>query len=339
MMEFVYPRYLYLLLGVPALLLLWGVGTWHHRRMRVRFGNLENLEEISRVSWGGHGWLQGILFALSLAGMILGLAYPQMLGRDLRPIPMPTDVIFMLDISPSMFAKDMDPSRLGRAQQIMQQFILHKLPDDRYGLVAFNFNSIVMSYLTRDPQSILVYFDYLNQTEEPVIGTNMGAALVSGLRVIQADEQVNPQNTSKRRRVLVLISDGDDNIGQWQGPLVEIIRRRIKLYTFGLGSANGTYFPLIMAPGGGGEVLKWATSMTGERLKSKAQARTLRDISERTGARFYRGEDNRQVQAAVDELLLTGRPVAGYQANPVRQDLFFYFLSAAFLCMLGAIFL
>src|SRR2546425_492893 len=148
MMEFVHPWYLWLLLGVPVLLLFWAIGIWHHHRMRKRFGNLENLQEISRVSWGGHGWLQGILFAVSLLAMIIGLAYPQMLTRELRPVPMPTDVIFMLDISPSMFAKDMDPSRLGRAEQIVQQFILHKLPDDRYALVSFNFNSIVLSYLT-----------------------------------------------------------------------------------------------------------------------------------------------------------------------------------------------
>ena len=144
MMEFVYPRYLWMLLGVPALLLLWGVGIWHHHRMRKRFGNLENMVEISRVSWAGHGWMQGILFAVSAFCMVIGLAYPQMLGRELRPVPMPTDVIFMLDISPSMFARDMDPSRLGRAEQIIQQFILHKLPDDRYALVSFNFNSIVV---------------------------------------------------------------------------------------------------------------------------------------------------------------------------------------------------
>jgi Ca-activated chloride channel family protein len=337
MMEFIYPRYLWLLLAIPVLLLFWMLGIWHHRRMRVRFGNIENLEEISRVSWGGHGWLQGVLFAVSAACMVIALAFPQMLGRELRAVPMPTDVIFMLDISPSMFAKDMDPSRLVASQKIINQFILNKLPEDRYSLVAFNFNSLILSYLTRDPQSILVYFDYLNQTEEPVIGTNMGAALVSGLRVMQADEQVYPDQAAKRRRVLILISDGDDNIGQWQGPLVEVMRRRIKLYTFGLGSANGAPFPLLMAPNG--EVLKWATSMTGERLTSQAQARTLREIAERTGGRFYRGEDSRQVQAAIEEVLVNGRPVAGYEANPTRKDYFFYFLAAAFLALLGAIFL
>src|SRR5581483_8477837 len=118
-MEFVHPRYLYLLLALPILTLFWAVGIWHHSRMRRRFGNLDNLEAISRVSWSGQGWFRGILFLLSLAAMIIGLAYPQMLGRELKPLPMPTDVIFMLDISPSMFANDMDPNRLARAEQII----------------------------------------------------------------------------------------------------------------------------------------------------------------------------------------------------------------------------
>jgi Ca-activated chloride channel family protein len=281
--------------------------------------------------------MQGAFYALSALCMVMALAYPQMLTRELRPLPMPTDVIFMFDISPSMFARDMDPSRLGRAEQIMQQFILHKLPDDRYALVSFNFNSIIMSYLTRDPQGILVYFDYLNQTTEPGIGTNMGAALVSAVRTVQADETIFPQNTAKRRRVFVLISDGDDNIGQWQAPLVEVIRRKIKIYTFGLGTANGAYFPLVLAPGG--EVVKYATAMTGERIRSKAQARTLRDVAERAGGRFYRGEDDRQVKAAIDDILNTGRPLAGYEANPTKKDLFYYFLAAGFVFMLGGIFL
>src|SRR5688572_19378137 len=333
MIEFVYPVYLWLLLGIPPLVLFWGLGVRHHRRMRARFGNLDNLREISRISWTGLGWLRSGLFAGSLAGMILGLASPQVLSRDLRPVPMPTDAIFMLDISPSMFARDMDPSRLGRAQQIIEQFVLQKLPDDRYALVPFNFSGMVLSYLTRDPQNILLYFDYLNRTTEPATGTNMGAALVGGLRVIDADEQINPQNAARRRRVMILISDGDDNIGEWQEPLAEIVRRRIKVYTVGLGTASGAAFPLMMAPGG--EVLRYATSGSGERIIAKAQAKTMRDLAERTGGRFYRGEDNRQVQAGIDEVLTTGRPVGGYRTDPIKHDLYVYFLAAAFVCMVA----
>ena len=251
----------------------------------------------------------------------------------MRPVPKATDVIFMLDTSPSMFAKDMDPNRLGRAEQIIQQFILNKLPEDRYALVGFNYNGVILSYLTRDPQSILVYFDYLNRTTEPGVGTNMGAALISALRVIDADEQIAPENRD-RRRILVLISDGDDTIGQWEDPMNDVVRRQLKLYTFGLGTATGAVFPLELSPRG--DVIRYALSASGERLRSKAEATTLRAFARRTGARFFRGEDDRQVQAAIDEILSSGRPVAGYQSYPVRRDLYFYFFAAAFVCMLAA---
>jgi hypothetical protein len=109
-MSVVYPQYLWLLAGVPFLMLFWGAGLWHHWRMRRRFGDLTNLEEISRVSPAGHGWLRGGLFAASLVCMIVGLARPQVLSRDVRAVPQATDVIFMLETSPSMFARDMDPA-------------------------------------------------------------------------------------------------------------------------------------------------------------------------------------------------------------------------------------
>ena len=229
----------------------------------------------------------------------------------------------MLDTSPSMFARDMDPNRLGRAQHIIQQFILHKLPDDRYALVGFNYNGVILSYLTREPQTILVYFDYLNRTTEPGVGTNMGAALISALRVIDADEQITPENRG-RRRILVLISDGDDTIGQWEDPMNDVVRRQLKLYTFGLGTATGAPFPLELSPRG--DVIRYAVSASGERLRSKAEATTLRELARRTSARFFRGEDERQVEAAIEEILSSGRPVAGYQSYPIRRDLVFLFL-------------
>lgn len=335
-MSVVDAQYLWWLAGVPVLMLFWGIGLWHHGRMRGRFGDLTNLQDISRISWAGHGWLRGGLFAASLACMIIGLARPQVLTRDVQPVPKATDVIFMLDTSPSMFARDMDPTRLGRAEHIIQQFILHKLPEDRYALVGFNYNGVILSYLTREPQTIAVYFDYLNRTTEPGVGTNMGAGLVSALRVIDADEQITPENRG-RRRILVLLSDGDDTIGQWEDATNDVVRRQFKVYTFGLGSATGAVFPLQLSPRG--DVIRYAISSSGERLMSKAEAATLQQLARRTSARFFRGEDERQVEAAIDEILSSGRPVAGYQSYPVRRDLYFHFFAAAFVCMLAAAFL
>ena len=338
-MEFARREYFWLLWVIPFAAILWWMGVWHQRRMRDRFGNLANLENISRISWSARGWARGILFVSSLTLLVLGLAQPRMVTREMRPVPTPTDMVFLVDISPSMYARDMDPTRLGRAEQIIQKFLFLKQPQDRYALVTFNYTSIVLSYLTNDPQSILVYFDYLNQQDQPELGTNMGTAMTSGLRVFDVAAKFLPETAKGRRRVFVLISDGDDNIGQWAAPLREVIKQGVVVYTFGLGSANGAAVPLLMAGGLNGEVVKYLTREGGSRIISRAESRTMREISEKTGGHFFRGEDNQQLDRALDELLFEGRPVAGYVANPIRQDLYFYFLMAAFACLLVGIFL
>ena len=338
-MEFARQEYFWLLLVLPFVVLLWGLGVWHQHRMRARFGNLENLQAISRISWIGRDWMRGFFLVASLFLMAVGLAYPRMIVRELRPIPTPTDLVFMVDVSPSMYGRDMDPSRLGRAQRIVQRFILLKQPQDRYGLIVFNWTSVVLSYLTKDPQSILLYFDYLNQQDDPEAGTNMGSVLTNGLRLVQTEDKLDPETAKGRRRVFVLLSDGDDTAKQLEKPLGDVMRTGIKVYTFGLGTSNGTYIPLAMMGGLQGQVVKYLTREGGTRLISHAEARTMREIAEKTGGRFYRGEINKQIDQALEDILFTGRPIAGFQSNPVRKDLYLYFLAGAFACLIAGIFI
>src|SRR5437870_11535756 len=221
-MEFARQEYLWLLLVIPVVILLWGMGLWHRRRMRGRFGNIANLQSISRISWSGKEWFRGLLFLAALVLMALGLAYPRAIVRELRAVPTPTDLVFLLDTSPSMYARDMDPSRLGRAERIIQRFIYLKQPQDRYGLIVFNWTSVVLSYLTSDPQNILLYFDYLNQEETPQPGTNVGSALTSALRLVAAEQQQDPDGAGRRRVVFLLLSDGDDKAKDIEKPLAEV---------------------------------------------------------------------------------------------------------------------
>jgi Ca-activated chloride channel family protein len=338
-MEFARQEYFWLLLAIPFVVVAWGVGIWHQRRMRIRFGNIDNLEAISRISWSGRSWFRGFLFVSALALMALGLAYPRAIVRELRPVPTPTDLVFLLDVSPSMYGRDMDPSRLGRAQRIIQRFIYVKQPQDRYGLIVFNWTSVVLSYLTSDPQSILLYFDYLNQMDTPEPGTNVGSVLTNAMRLVAAEQQLDPEGAKKRRVVFVLISDGDDTAEQLETPLADVVNSGIKVYTFGMGTSNGAYVPLVMTGGLNGQVVKYLQSFGGARIVSHAEANTMRDVSERTGGRYYRGEIDQQVDQAIEEILFTGRPVSGFQSNPIRKDLYVYFLIAAFACLVVGVFL
>ncbi len=338
-MEFARQEYFWLLLVIPFVIMLWGIGVWHQRRMRIRFGNISNLPSISRISWPGRQWFRGLLFVAALALMALGLAYPRAVVRELRAIPTPTDLLFLLDTSPSMYGRDMDPSRLGRAERIIQRFIYQKQPQDRYGLIAFNWTSVVLSYMTSDPQNILLYFDYLNQQDTPELGTNVGSALTNAMRLVATEHQQDPEAARKRRVAFVLLSDGDDTAKELAKPLADVIQSGIKIYTIGLGTANGSYVPLEMAGGLNGQVVQYLQNDRRTRLISHAEVKTMREISERTGGRFFRGESDKQVDEAAEEILLTARPVSGFQSNAVRRDLYSYFLMAAFACLLAGVFL
>jgi Ca-activated chloride channel family protein len=337
-MEFARQEYFYLLLVIPFVMLLWGIGAWHQQRMRVRFGNIDNLKAISRISRPGLTWVRGVLFAASLILMTLGLAYPRMVIRQLHAVPTPTDIVFLLDISPSMYARDMSPSRLGRAEDIIEKFISLKQPQDRYGMVVFNWSSAVLSYLTSDPQNILVYFDYLNRQDQPETGTDMGAALTGALRLLETEEKFDPGSFKGRRSVFVLLSDGDDTASQLDQPLIAVAKAGTKVYTLGLGTASGAFVPLVMRGGLSGDVDQYLTE-GGSRLISRAEAKTLREIAEKSGARFVRAESDRQVQEVINEILIQGRPVAGYRSDLVRKYFYRYFLAAAFACLIAGIFL
>jgi Ca-activated chloride channel family protein len=328
-----------LLLAVPFVILFWGMGLWHRRRMRVRFGNIANLRSISRISWSVNEWLRGLLFVGALALMALGLAYPRAIVRELRAVPTPTDLVFLLDTSPSMYGRDMDPSRLGRAQRIIQRFVFLKQPQDRYALIVFNWTSVVLSYLTTDPQNILLYFDYLNQQDKPQAGTNVGSVLTNGMKLVNTEQQADPQAARKRRVVFLLLSDGDDTAGQIEKPLADVVSSGIKVYSIGLGTASGAFVPMQMAGGLNGQVVDYLQRSSGTRMVSKAEMKTMREISERTGGRFYRAESDKQVDAAAEEIMFTGRPVSGFEASAVRKDLYMYFLAGAFACLLLGVFL
>src|SRR5215510_10938491 len=338
-MEFARQEYFWQLLVIPFVCLLWGIGLWHQRRMRIRFGNIDNLQSISKISWSGREWVRGLLFVAALALMALGLAYPKALIRELRAIPTPTDLVFLLDTSPSMYARDIDPSRLGRAERIIQRFIYLKQPQDRYGLIAFNWTSVVLSYMTSDPQNILLYIDYLNQQDMPSPGTNVGSALTNAMRLVATQQQQDPDAARKRRVVFVLLSDGDDTAHELEKPLAEVIRSRIRIYTVGLGTANGAYVPMEMAGGLDGQVIQYLQRTGGTRIVSRAEMKTMREISERTSGRFFRGESDKQIEEAMDEILLKPQPVSGFQSNAVRRDLYVYFLLGAFGCLLAGVFL
>ncbi|MGH7831363.1 MAG: vWA domain-containing protein, partial [Candidatus Binatia bacterium] len=152
-MKFLYPQYLKLFFLLVALLPFWLYYLRNKERSRLRIGAGEPLRRISHFSSLGRDWGKCLLINAVMGALILALAHPQLIRERRVPQPGIMDIVFLLDTSPSMWAADVQPSRLERALEVLALFSRKKLPHDRIGLVSFAGGSLILSYLTEDPSN------------------------------------------------------------------------------------------------------------------------------------------------------------------------------------------
>jgi Ca-activated chloride channel family protein len=234
------------------------------------------------------------------------------------------DIVFLLDTSPSMRAQDVLPSRLERALQVIGGFSRKKPPHDRIGLVSFSGGSLILSYLTEDPNNILYYLDYLRDDNYLSLGTNIGRALKSGLTVIAKELEVSPEATNNKR-VFILLSDGEDHGKELEGAVQEVKRQGIKVHTIGIGSQEGAPIPIAWE----GEKIKYLEDQEGNKIITRFDERSLRWVAEVTGGNAYRSFTGQELESVFAEIVLKERDIEGFKMAVEYEDAYQRFLLAA----------
>lgn len=223
------------------------------------------------VSVGRRRW-RFVLLLLALAGLIVALARPQYGFTWEQSKRKGRDVIIAIDCSRSMLATDLAPSRLGRAK-LAAQDLIGQLTGDRVGLIAFAGSAFLQAPLTVDYGAVLTSLNELDTSIIPRGGTNIAAAIK------EAEEAFGKGEGESR--VLVIFTDGEeldaDGINAASAQ-----KDKIKIFTVGLGSTDGSLIPI---PGqtGGTEFVK---DEQGQIVKSRLDEDRLRKIAEATGG-FY----------------------------------------------------
>ncbi len=241
-MNFLHPEYLKLF---PLLVLLFPAWLYSLRfslKARRRLGG-KKLHLTSRPARLSSRILRLAAIYAVLVCLILALARPQVMAEKWVPEPRTIDVVFLLDTSPSMRARDIPPSRLERAADVLSKFMEKKLPNDRFGLVSFSQNSLILSYLTWDSRNIVFYLDYLREEPSVLLGTNIGGALKSGLAVVTRSMELDP-GQDKNKKIFVLISDGEDHGDELEAALREVAQASVKVFCLGIGSRQGAPIPI-----------------------------------------------------------------------------------------------
>ncbi|WP_457574418.1 VWA domain-containing protein [Desulfolithobacter sp.] len=266
-----------------------------------------------------------ILFLLGLFCCFLALARPQYGNRWVEVKRKGIDILFGVDTSKSMMARDVLPNRLDRAKLAIADFV-SRLEGDRVGLMPFAGSSFLMCPLTTDYEAFNRSLQALDTTIIPKGGTDIGDAIRRAETVL-----ANEAN----HKILILVTDGENLDGNPLEAAREAKEHKMTIFTVGVGTPQGELIPDPAA--GEGNFLK---DRSGKYVTSRLDEKTLTRIAEETGGLYVPlGSTGQGFETIYQKkLALVPKEEHGRRLDKLPIERFQWPLAAA-LCLLGVDFL
>ena len=286
MFRFEDPIYLYLLAVIPLLFIVrWLMQRQQKRRLR-KFGDpdlvRQLMPDVSRLRPAVKFWL--LLGALAL--LIVMLARPQMGTRISHEKRTGIETIICMDISNSMLAEDVTPSRLDRAKMMVENLVDH-FTNDKIGLIVFAGDAFVQLPITSDYVSAKMFLSGIDPSLIATQGTDIAAAITLATHSFTQQEGVG--------KAVIVITDGEDHEGGAMEAAKDARDKGMNVYVLGIGSTSGAPIPL-----GNGEYLKDNSGQTVMTGLNDAMCRQLADAG---GGAYIHVENNSNAQEVLDSEL------------------------------------
>ena len=286
MFRFEDPIYLYLLAVIPLLFIVrWLMQRQQKRRLR-KFGDpdlvRQLMPDVSRLRPAVKFWL--LLGALAL--LIVMLASPQMGTRISHEKRTGIETIICMDISNSMLAEDVTPSRLDRAKMMVENLVDH-FTNDKIGLIVFAGDAFVQLPITSDYVSAKMFLSGIDPSLIATQGTDIAAAITLATHSFTQQEGVG--------KAVIVITDGEDHEGGAMEAAKDARDKGMNVYVLGIGSTSGAPIPL-----GNGEYLKDNSGQTVMTGLNDAMCRQLADAG---GGAYIHVENNSNAQEVLDSEL------------------------------------
>ncbi len=239
------PYYFLLLLLIPVFI---GLFMWTHQRRRAalaRFGDPTLVEKLTPGSSFPRQVIKWTLFIAFFCFLVLALVLPRFGVKMELFERRGVDIMVALDISESMLAEDIAPSRIERAKHEIGK-LFDMLKGDRAGLIVFAGESFVQCPLTLDYGAAKMFLDAVNTGWVQIQGTAIADAIRQATAAFHSKEH--------KYKVLILISDGEDNEGDVEEAARAAAAEGVVIYTVGVGSEDGV--PIPVSKGNGTVVYK-----------------------------------------------------------------------------------
>jgi len=233
-LRFEHPEYLYWLLVIPVLLIIYILFRIGQKRRFERFARIEMREQLVPSYSSRRSVFKFILFLLVVASSILALANLQS-GSKMEEVKREgIDLYIAVDVSNSMNAEDIVPSRLERSKQAINKLI-SEMRGDRIGIIVFADKAYVQLPITTDYSAAKMFLSTINTKLVASQGTAIAEAINLAMKSF-------PDETHSR--AIVIISDGEDHENDAAAKAAqEAAKKGAHIYTIGMGLAEGAPIP------------------------------------------------------------------------------------------------
>ncbi len=235
MLRFANPEYLYLLLIIPLLVGLMLFMDFRQRQKLRIYGDVNLLRQLMPDASALRHHLKYILALCGLALVILMMARPQE-GAIPDQKREGIEAIICMDISNSMLAEDVQPSRLQKAKNLVSRLV-DNFDDDKVGLVVFAGEAFTQLPITADFVSAKMFLDQINPSLIDVQGTDFSAAIGLAANSFTSQENVG--------KAIVIITDGEDHEGGALETAKAAADKGMRVFVLGVGSDEGAPFRMM----------------------------------------------------------------------------------------------
>ena len=326
-MELDEKKYLYLLILLPLLVVVFLYNLYWKRKKQREFGSVEMVQKLSPDSSSFKSVLKLIVIVLAFASLILGLVNPK-IGTKMETVKREgIDIVFAVDVSKSMLAEDIAPSRLEKSKQIVSQ-IINQLGSDRIGIVAYAGSAFPVLPITSDYGVAKMFLQSMNTDIVSSQGTSLDEAIK--LSATYFDEK------SKTSKLMIMISDGEDHSEGAESAAEEANKIGMKIITIGVGTEKGGTIPLRR----NGVIESYKRDKDNQIVITKLNPESLKSIAKATNGNYVNGANTKEklefVKSTLDKIQKTefeATEMAEYQSQ------FQWFLAIGFLLLLVDVFL
>jgi len=240
------------------------------------------LARIRKIAIALHTNSRRVFFKLVIRSIYFSLIIMAILGpsfgesrKEIKTVG--KDIYIAVDLSLSMNAEDLSPSRLKKIKYELKKFV-ETFYSDRIGLIIFSSEAFVQCPLTYDRSALSLFIETLDPKLVSSSSTDFAPALRTALEKIQSESSTE----KKQSKVIVLISDGEDFGEEYREVAQEIKDQEIKVFTVGVGTTEGGRIPYRNG---------YKRDQTGREVLTKLNAASLQEIAEITQGNYYEVSD------------------------------------------------